>query len=457
MKTKHKLHIYLFLFFLLPLSILAQQHEKDSLFGIWLDTTLTSHQRLDAFNKVLKTDEIRLNTDNIDTLYSEVYKAIALAKNTGKGHLTPKFLNFATTYQIYEMDSLELGCETAEKTMDKALEHKDYFIIMMISRQLLNKRCLEANSKYSEASVINILDTIKKQLSSDIELLEYNKILAVYHTQRLNFHEALTAHRKVVEFHKNLDTISTTMSYSLQIMGIVHMRSGNYSEAYTYMKQSISINKTLKNTLSLGSNYVDITNVSIGLENYDEAFHYNDTAIAVLKEQANCEDPFYITLTQKARILSLQNFHQEALELLFEYEDYYNKPNMPSILNYSFYYVVFATVYFGLKNYSKAITSAKKSLEYTKYSKGSSYLANEKINYKILYQSWEKLGNYANSLKAYKNYVEAKDSMAMLFNSQKVTSLELENIFQKERYTDSLNVAKKMLANELEFQQKLKK
>ncbi len=461
-KTGSIIILYL-LILLLPLSIIAQHQEIDSLFEIWLDSTLTSQQRLEAFHKCLKIDAYLPfpKESPLDKWYNEIDKAITLAENTGNDHFTPMFLEFALFYQSVILWDYELSDITAIKAMDKALQFEDYSSFFHTSHHFILGFYSKKNNKYNETSLLKILDSIKNHITSDIELFDFNVLMGSYYIRKSRTVEAITAFRKAVELSDKLDKNNSHLSYALENMGIIHNEIENYDEAEIYYNRALSLSKIQKDIFRIGSIYFQLTILNLRIDKPNKSLYYTDSVIQTFKPliEENTAGEFCIFQTDiayisKAGVLNLQKKYREALTQLQKLE--YNYNNLPQV-NKSFadiyYYNQLASSYFGLNNYSKAIASANKVL---KFSKGQ-YLIETRNSAKILYQSWEKLGNTANALESYKNFVRVKDSIAVQRNSQEVTRFEIESAFQQERYADSLNVAKTVLTKELEFQHKLKR
>jgi serine phosphatase RsbU (regulator of sigma subunit) len=445
MKIKGIMRLYFFLF-LLPMGLMAQHPEKDSLFKVWLDSTLTNQERLHAFYEVVSFDDTRTQMLLLERWYNEIDRALSLANSTGNEKYTPRFLVFASQYQGEKMFDMEKACSTAVMGMDKALEFKDYTSVIRIANPFLLGFCSQSDAKYNEELVINILDTIRKHINNDFDLMALDILMAEYYYMISLYPDALTILRKVVEVHERSGIIHPGLSEVLATIGTINIDIGNYTEADNYIKQALILNKSLQDTLHMGSNYIELSRLNIRAGNQDKALQYIETAIILLNplsdDQMSCESCLYVAYTTKAEALNHQNRYQDALDILLDNRDYYEK-SIALIYNgwdHIYFYSELGLSYFGLSDLYKAIASAEKGLEYS-----TNFSLNEtKNSHEILYKSWEKLGDYHKAYKSYQNFVTINDSMAVLRNSQEVTRLELENSFQQERLTKELEFQKKI-------------
>ncbi len=435
-------------------NLYSQSKADEANFKIWSDTTNTAKERLEAFSELTNIDtSIPPDMNKIALIQGAIENALNLAEKENLDIYASRLMTFMAMANFDTKDS----CDLAFSAYFKATQYNDYSSIIHLCRIFLFQNCPLNNVWKDRLDLVNYLNSLESKLTSNEDRQELYNVLGYYYYNNEQYPEALTMIRKFLQLSSESDDPLRNSNYAIYMIGNIHSSIENYKEAETYFLKSLQGSKKLEDTLGLGSNYVSLADLRMQQNHPVEALRYIDSAIAVMKpinDDRACVSCLYYAKNIEAGIYSSEKRYQEALRLLKEIQPFYDAEDGPK-MNYSHFYHQVAVAHYGLKNYREAIKAAQKGLAHKNFPHIT--FTDSKNNYEVLFQSYEKLGDFHKAFEAYKNLVKVKDTMAILRNNQETTRLELENNFQQERYADSLQTVKQNLLRELEFQEKIHK
>ncbi len=286
---------------------------------------------------------------------------------------------------------------------------------------------------------------IREELGNKIGISEcYNNIGIIYSIQG-NYSKALEYYQKSLKIDEELGDKSG-ISACYNNIGIIYKNQGNYPKASEYYQKSLKIGEELGDKSGNSITYNNIGNIYKYQGDYDNALKYHQKSLKIQKE-----------LDDKSGISATYNNIGEIYSLHGDYPiayKYYQKSLKISIKIGDKYSETYS--YFGL---GSLYLEQKRTKEAYNYSKKAYTLAEEignaeliKKSSEILAKSSEALGRYK---EAYKTYVVFKTMNDSLFNEEnlkKITDLEYQYKYEKEKQAIELEQQKKDALNEKEIE-----
>jgi len=237
-----------------------------------------------------------------------------------------------------------------------------------------------------------------------------NSIGIVYNRQG-NSETALGYYHKAMKLFEELGN-QNSVSYCLNNIGVIHYETGNYTKALDYYLKSLEVNELLGNN----------DEAAIGLNNIGEVF-------MKLKEYDKAIDYF-----------------QQSLKFSEEIGDSYG---------ISYLYKDFGTVYLETNDYSKALNYSLRSLE---LAEEIDYFDIQKDIHLQLSEIYKNIRNYKEAYTHYLVYKKFSDSIFNKENVKKITGLEYQYKYEKEKQAIKAEQEKKeiILKEEAKYQRNLR-
>jgi len=113
------------------------------------------------------------------------------------------------------------------------------------------------------------------------KITDANFGLAILAYYKGNFDAALDLIDENIQLLKSSQTETKKEGAELQLMGLIHMRKGNYNIALDVTLQAVSIFKASKDTLRLADAFNTLGGIEGSLGNYRESIAYNKEALAI--------------------------------------------------------------------------------------------------------------------------------------------------------------------------------
>jgi signal transduction histidine kinase/ActR/RegA family two-component response regulator len=355
-------------------------------------------------------------------------------------------------HSIVLRQNVEEGCSLAEEAYLTSLATEDfasayYALIFMVAGN-----CDLPYFKEQHGHPISLLVTLSSSMLEQSPIEEQMALFTLGGSIAfLNqfYPEALTLSQKVVDHYQAHDPLDEDYAMSLETLSRLHHRIGNYELAAKYLQLRSALERQLADPYTLGAYYIDLAENQLAQQMLSQALQALDSARIVMSDQAECEACQMRMQRILAGIENRSGKHQEALEQLLEILPFYQfEGQYPGTnrLNIGLFYAELGNTYFKLQRYEEAITAAQEGLKRFDYY----LLAGDQ--HKILYQSKQALGRYEEALQHYQTYIQIRDSLTQVRNTQLVTRLELQNQYEQQRLADSLQVEQKRLEGELALQ-----
>lgn len=212
-------------------------------------------------------------------------------------------------------------------------------------------------------------------------------LIGVYYYNKGNYAEAYTHFKRSLSLFIEFGDLKRVSSLNNNI-GLIFKEQGNYLRALEYIQQSLAINELLKDSLGLSGDYVNLANIYLEQEDYKKALEYYEKSLAIKK--SNNEDlslvynnmgAVYSRMGEEYYHLAL-DYYEKSLAIREETKD-----NIGIAVNLN----NIGQMYAKLGDYEKARKYLSKSIEF-----------NEKLGEKNgVATAWFVLGDIANEKQHY--------------------------------------------------------
>lgn len=422
----------------------------DSLYAIWSDSSSSEVEKLDAFyerfNKVSVAGQPEGNfmrwMDNMDAV-------LDMAIRNEKEEYLGLLYFIAGGNGIFEEQDPEKGCGYLQKSIEYSRRENNPIRVLEGWTMMAWSNC----PGISKEAVLDTLLLLEANLPQDSINNEF--LIAIYSNlgttlqEQSRYPEAIKYLHKARDLYEKDEEVNKSgYVFTLNVIGLIHKEIGNNKEAEKYLLAALNVAREMKDTMSIGSSYIALAEVSLNERNDEKAMIYLDTALYIMKEVESCIPCYVYARRVRAGVNNLTENYDAALEELLDLKQYYKeKFSEVATSNAAEFYNELAETYLGLGQNANAVKYAKRALD---QAKGNLRLAS--TSYDVLYKAAEARGDFYSAYHYHLDYSTKRDSLADLRNSQEVTRFELENQFTKERFEDSLAVAQQQLENRLAFQ-----
>lgn len=379
-------------------------------------------------------------------------------------------------------------CQTSEIDSLKKLLH-EYPIEDTTRINLLNETAYKLYKNDIQQTLIYAEEALKIA-----DVLNYSKgkaeslrIIGIYYDLKAEYTKALEYYQRSLKISKETN-YEVGISKGYHNIGIVYKLLGDYPKALDYYHKSLAIDEKYGNKLDISKSYMVIGNIYYKQYSLIKAKEYYLKALKVSEEINHKEEMSigYLNLggvfISQANYTKAKELYQKALEIKKEIADQ---------RGVSVCYSNIGSVYSDQKDYPKAIENYQKALKIAIESGnksmetsiliglGNIYLKQNKIqeayNYskrayvialdiketlkiknssKILAKSCNALGLYKEAYDYHVIFKSASDSLFNENNIKKITALEYQYEYNKQKSIDSVAHANEIHIKDLELQKK---
>lgn len=416
-----------------------------------------AQQRLDSLRKVLKsniTDQEKVNTYNeLAKIYSDkrdsantiqfAQQAIQLSKQlkNDAGQIVAYYWigRLHTRKGNYDIaqKNLQQSLTMAQKRNDITLEARAYFGLGENYRR--RGQYPQAMTNYKAS--LKIYQTLKDELATSEAYLKISSLL----TRQGAYSQALEYSLKA---RKTLDksTDKKLLRAVYTSLGIIYYYQKNYPKTLEYYGKALKINLQLGRNYAVAINRINVGYVYYQLKNYPKALEYFFGALEVVQNfkikrlVASCH--FAIGEVRVA-----QGRYDEAIVRLEKALDGEGKNDDSQAI----IAIYFGQIYFKQQKHPLALQYLNKGLAIAKRIKNQEQL---RKGYQLLAKTYEVLGDYRLAYQNYQLFKQAADSLTNEESAKRITRLEGEYQFAKEK--DSLQYVqqKKQVAFDAEIEKR---
>ena len=432
--------LFLFLF-VIVLELNAQNKQIDSLENLLLENTKSDTTRVNLLNKTAYS-LFRVN-NNKALQYAEEGKILAKQINYIKGEARSWQLIGIYNYYVSNYTQA-IGYYQNAINIYKKIDNKNgiancLFNMGSIERKLSNFP--QAYNFYKEALKIN------RELNDKNGISGCLNSLGLLSSNQGNYYKALEYHQKALKIREELG-LKQGISSSMNNIGIIYFYQKEYDQSLEYYQ------KSLKNDSARGDKHgIARCLNNIGLvykeqAKYAKANEYYQKSLAIKKELGD----------EKGISYSLNNIgetHYCRAEYLLALEYYQKSIKIKKAIGnksgVSYTEKNIADVYLQLNKYNEALTYSLSSL---KVAEELNLLEEQKNIHKQLSQIYAATKKHKKAYENYMLYKKLNDSIFNKENIQKITGLEYQYKYDKEKQAAELEQQKKdaVQAEELKWQ-----
>jgi len=256
-------------------------------------------------------------------------------------------------------------------------------------------------------------------------------VLGKYESRQTNYKNSLDFRLQALKIREKLqDSFEIARSY--HSIAMIFRYQKEYNKSKSYFLKSISLQKK-----KLDSSQLARTSNMLGVIYYYTK--QNDSAMYYYNFSKN----YSRTLTEKAKsndniatIYYTTGKYEKAIALYEETVDIFKSTKDYNFLSNTLMHL--AKIHSDLGKYQEALSYMDEALDYAKKQGNTSKFP---IIYQLRSHIYEQMGNYKNALGFYKTHKYYYDSIFNVKNAKKITALELNYQFQKEKLADSLQFA----------------
>lgn len=389
MRNKIKSHLKyfgIFLLFIFGAILLQAQSKTDSLFNVLNTEKLNDSEQSILYYQIAKT----YLDSSYDSARYFAYKGLDLAKKSGNSEAS---LN---NYLILGFMALQT---------DSIIKARDYYSAAI---EYTDK----ANNSYS-------ILTAWLMLGYSCDLLSDNTRSMEYYFKGLHIADSL-----------NLKTFQSNFCNNI---AIIFNKTGNDLEAIKYYFRASVIYKQIDDENSYANTLLNIGGIYLNLNSIDSALFYLNKSkeinerlnnhYGLLNYYANVGEMEFEAGEYEKSLISFQHQLEEIKKLDDSFFGSKSYLRVGALLH-------FGDVYFELEEFEKAIENYHAVIN---FSRESSFLGSIVKANKGLAIVYEKIGPLDSALVYYKHFVNYSDSLNKEENIKKITELEKDYKFQKEK------------------------
>ncbi|MBW1297303.1 tetratricopeptide repeat protein [Aquimarina litoralis] len=338
------------------------------------------------------------------------------------------FWSLLPAFSQVQKDSLEI--ELRQKVKDAANDSLKVHYLFELTR-IVEKYSVDQGRDLMNQTIqiINNINTpsdyFLKQKASVLD------VLGKYESRQTNYKNALELKLKALKIREKLqDSFEIAKSY--HNIGMLFRYQKEYDKSKSYFLKCIAIRERHLDSTKLATSYNMLGVVHYYDKQNDSAMHYYRLA-----------KNYYTTLEEKAKpndniaaIYYTSGNYKDAIEIYQENLNIFKSSN-----NYNFVInnlMHLAKIHSDLDKHQKAIYYIDEAFNYHKKYGNTSRLP---LLYQLRSQIYEKMKNYKYALGYFKSHKYYYDSIFNVTNAKKITALELNYQFQKEKLADSLQFA----------------
>ncbi|TDQ28383.1 tetratricopeptide repeat protein [Tenacibaculum caenipelagi] len=290
------------------------------------------------------------------------------------------------------------------------------------------------------------IDTARILINEVIKVLEASKYNNVYFTgkkaEAINYlaiieakqsfpEKALSNYLKALEISKNIKD-STMLGLTLHNLGMFYRRQKEYDKAKTYFKEAIEIReRTHGNYDDLATSYNMLGVTYFYEKQYDSAFIKYSKA----KELFTSKQGIAKVNGNLALLYYSSKQYDKAIKTFQENIKIFKELGLLNELSTA--YLNLAASYNGIKNYKESILRLDSAITISKRIKHKELLRKQYYSRSSVYKT---TGNFEHALKDYTLYKAYNDSLNDTEKAKRITALELNYQFEKEKLQTELKL-----------------
>lgn len=331
---------------------------------------------------------------------------------------------------------------------------------ILLSLAFMNAGCAQYYTDKRSAAT----DTLSRGLSiatrfafTEIEAMILQSLGNVYAVQHKS-QKALELYLKSLELGEKIGDDNVKV-YVMSSIGALYRDLGDFGQARRYFQRAAPVCRQLGNRYLLAYAVSVLGECYERVPDYRSALHYYSNALAICKEIGH-RSMAAMSCCDVARMYYFLEDYASAAKYIAETSRLANESRDDRAIGYLYSFL--SKVYLqgpdallrriGRRN-RNSISLAKRYADSTLYY-GSKFedVETQVIGYQLLSEVYEKLGQHAKALSAFRSYVKLQDSLSNTGRRNEITRSEMQFNFSRKQMADSLAFANSHRLAKLELQ-----
>jgi len=272
---------------------------------------------------------------------------------------------------------------------------------------------------------------LAKKIGINTEIAKSYHILGIFYAETGDLQNALEYFFKSLHVLEELGD-EGRKGVALGAIARVSQMLENYDDALKYDLQALDIALRNKDTLNLATNYNNVGADYNNLKNFEEATEYYNKALQISRKNNNFRIQALSHLNIGFAFQKIKKYDDAYINLRQSEQIYHkikDKNGQVNCLN------KLAAYYQELNQADSAIINARKALF---VAEGNGAITQKRQSYAILNEAYKHISKFDSAYKYMEMFNILNDSIRNSGNTKKITQLEMQYRFEKEREIDSL-------------------
>jgi signal transduction histidine kinase len=416
----------------------AQADKTDSLLGLLAKHTEVDTAKINLLNQI--AGELKFTDISKTLLYATQADSLSDILGFKKGKT--KSLQHIGNYHFYTQN------------ISKALAY--YQQALNVSKEIDDKRGISyiynyiGNVYLMQGDYPKAVEYYEKALRAFIEIDDkigisgcYNNFANIYYMQG-DYPRTLEYFQKALKVFEEL-TNKTGIAGTFNNMGVVSDEQGNYAKALEYYQKALKMRKELNDRYGTSDTYTNIGNVYYAEKDYSKALEYFQKSHEINEELGN-KSGLAISYLNIGVVFRIRKDYSKSLNYFQKSMSIARKISSQDIITTN--NIEFSNAYFSLKNYKLAIRYGSIAFQ-------AAVESGERDNIKkaadVLAKSYAAMRDFEKAYKFHREFKAQNDSLFNESNIEKITNLENQYKFEKEKESIAAEQAKKDALKEAEL------
>ena len=344
-----------------------------------------------------------------------------------------------------EIETLKITIETANHDSDVVNAYKDWDNLIFRSDPKLDLEINQKIEKVCEKNLTHDLNDREKTFFKSSISNAFNN-LGISYTDFGDYATSLKYYSKGIEIAKELNDKELEANF-LNNLGNIYGDLGELEKSIDFYEQSFAIREEFGDERKKTISYVNIGSVYSEIGDNERAMSYFLKSLEIDRKYEDNEG-IAIALGNIGDIYLDKGQFKKALD--YYYEALENQKKIKKIEGICSMTNNISRVLLKQKKYKEAIELSKKNL--TRAKKMGGIFEMEDATY-ILYQSFQKIGDFENALKMHEQYTILEDSIGSENNKKEMLRHELKSTYEQQKSLDDAE-NDKLIAIEQEAKKK---
>ncbi len=433
-------YFYLIVIFFLIAQYVSGQSTRDSLWGIWNNTSFNDTIRLGALSQLINKEYLSSNPDSA-LITAQIQLEFAQSRNNDKYHSEALFHKGLALLKKGEVQLALEKFDSCFELMEKIEEAE-----LMGKRQTEAAIALVRANAYDEAIAMfeNSLQLFTS-IDNQTGIANAHGNLGIVYYNKGNYPMAIDYYLKSIALkEQNKDSIGVAIT--MNSLGNLNKETGDLDKALIFLNQALTIAESINYKIVVGSALSNIGEVYALKKEYLKAIDYFEKSIEI-KNTTNHQVGIALSLYHIANVLFEMKRLDDAFAYCIESEILRKKISMRDKLENL--YLLKAKIKLAQEDYKSTIDFAQQALT---LSRQNGILSREMEAAHLMMSAHMKLKRHEQALEYLLLYNDIKDSVNQKDAQKKVLEKGFEFEYNQKHYADSMAFATKEIIKNIEIE-----